>query len=148
MGQTVAASGERGEAALALMRRWVEAVPVAERPREVLAEAALAREDWASAIEHLAFLDARTVTSASYAVRLARAYEALGDAESAMRSAERAVRLDPFNPALREQAARAALIAGEAGAAERHLEALVRIEPDRAVHQRRLEAFRARAGAG
>ena len=60
----------------------------------------------------------------------------------ALARVDRAATIAPFDAGQREQAARMALLAGDRAAAERHLTALTIIEPDRAVHRRRLEALR------
>ena len=96
------------------------------------------------AIPHLRYLDAREIHSPAYAVELAKRFAAQRDWDAAVTSAERALSIDPFNPDIRELAATIALQAGDASSAEWHLEALTMIEPDRDIHQRRLEALRAR----
>jgi tetratricopeptide (TPR) repeat protein len=93
-------------------------------------------------VPHLEFLDAREINSPAYAAELADLYARLGRQAEAMAKAERAATIAPFDANQREQAARMALLAGDRAAAERHLVALTIIEPDRAIHRRRLEALR------
>ncbi|HYE62491.1 MAG TPA: tetratricopeptide repeat protein [Phycisphaerales bacterium] len=100
------------------------------------------------AIEHLEYLDAREQKSAAYAIELARQYSTAGDLEKAARKAERATQINPYDAHTREFAATTALRRQDYATAERHIKALVALEPDRPVHQQRLEAVgKLRAGA-
>ena len=83
--------------------------------------------------------------TAAYAVALARRYAANGDWPRAMMKAERTTHVAPFDADYRELAAEVAIRFGDWQAAIRHIEALIKIEPDREIHQRRLEAIRERA---
>ena len=101
---------------------------------------------WASseparAIPHLEYLDAREQYSAAYAAELARRYGAIGAYAEAGRFAERATMIAPFNGNYRELAATVAIRLKDWDTAERHLLALVDLEPGREVHKRRLEAL-------
>lgn len=100
------------------------------------------------AIPHLEFLDAREQASPVYAVALAREYAALEDWERARAKAERATQIAPFDADQRELAARIALMRRDFEAAERHINALTIIEPDRQQHKARLERVREMAGRG
>jgi len=60
----------------------------------------------------------------------------------AMRSAEKATRIDGYDPTTRELAAAIAIEAGELSTAMRHLEALQRLEPGQARHAQRIERLR------
>ena len=94
------------------------------------------------AITHLAFLDDREQYTPVYAMEIARRLSRLGDQAGAMRKAERAVSIAPYDPRPRELAATIAVRLGDLTTAERHILALTRIEPDRDIHRRRLEALR------
>lgn len=125
------------------------------RPFESLPHKALARwylragsPDPSMAIEHLAWLDVREQHSPSFAVELARRYAATGDLTRAMESSERGVGIAPYDATIREFAATIALRAGDLAAAERHIEALGRLEPGNERHRQRLEAIRAKRRAG
>lgn len=118
-----------------------------DTPHRLLARhylAAESGEEQRRAIPHLEFLDAREQNSAAYAIELANQYAAGSEYDAALGKATRATRIAPFDADAREFAARVALLVGDADAAETHLVALTEIEPDRQIHQRRLEAFRAR----
>jgi len=101
-----------------------------------------------AAIEHLEFLDAREQNSAVYAVELAKRYAALGRWEEAQQKAERATRIAPFDADWRELAATIAIKRRDYPAARRHIEALTALEPDREVHQKRLEALERMEASG
>jgi hypothetical protein len=58
-----------------------------------------------------------------------------------MASAERAVRLAPYVPRLREQAASIAVHVGAYDSARNHLEVLAALEPEQIKHRQRLDAL-------
>lgn len=141
-------AGERlDEEQVNLLARVMQVRPADDAPHRRLARHYLAAdsfEERVRAVEHLEFLDVREINSPAYAAELATIYAQLGRNAEAHAKAERASTIAPFNANQREQAARMALLAGDRAAAERHLVALTIIEPDRGVHQRRLEAVRKR----
>lgn len=133
-----------------LLERLIGLRPPDDAPHRRLARHYLAAESFDErvlAIPHLEFLDVREVHSPAYAAELAELYAKTGRPDLAFAKAERASSIAPFDATLREQAARYAILAGDLGSAERHLEALTIIEPDRDIHARRLEALRARREA-
>jgi predicted Zn-dependent protease len=133
--------------AFELLERLARACPVDDLPHRELARALLDTPDDAAhtrAIEHLVFLDDREEYTPVYAERLALLLAERGRWPEAMVRAERATRVDPFNPRLRELAARITIAAGDLEAAERHVVALAELEPDRPEPARRLDALRAR----
>jgi tetratricopeptide (TPR) repeat protein len=136
------------EETIAALERFAELVPIAEQPHRLLARHHLAGDDPARAIPHLAFLDAREQHSPVYALELARRASAIGAWDEAHRSAERAASIAPFDPLVREFAARVALKIAMDGRkasfrdAERHLVALTVIEPLVEAHATRLERLR------
>lgn len=138
------AGGEPTEAMIPLLERYAAARPVDPLPHKLLARLYLggAGAGPGAAVPHLEFLDARETLSPTYAVALARRHAAAGDWERAAASAERATRIAPFDANHRELAATAALQRKDYATAERHIEALTVIEPDRHVHKQRLEAVR------
>lgn len=132
---------------LALLERMADLRPPDDAPHRRLARHYLAGETFEErlrAIPHLEFLDIREINSPAYAAELAELYAKTNRVELAAKKAERASAIAPFDATLREQAARYALIAGHVETAERHLIALIIIEPDRDIHQRRLDALIAR----
>ncbi|MCC6678703.1 MAG: hypothetical protein IT436_16345 [Phycisphaerales bacterium] len=142
--------GRADEAMVPLLERCAKARPVDSMPQKLLARYYLDREggpDSAAAIPHLEFLDVREQHSASYAMELARCYAAVGDWTNAWAKALRATRVDPFNPAARELAASVALKRSDLPAAEHQVIALTKLEPDREIHRKRLEAIRAKKGS-
>ncbi len=155
----VAALANKGDKPLALspelvplLERLARARPVDPLAHRELARLALtgelegARAD-SIAIEHLEFLDRSQTSTPVYARALVDRYAKLGDLERAWLRADRAVNIAPFDPALREVAATVAVQAQRWDDAERMLEALAKLEPDRPIHARRLEALRTlRAG--
>lgn len=130
---------------LEFLAAWAEAVPVAERPHRALVRHFLAQEDpaeQARAIPHLEFLDARAQYTPAFAAALATRYAEAGDAARAQVKADRAVSIAPFDADQRELAARIALVARDFETAERHLDALTLLEPDRPEHGVRLARLR------
>jgi cellulose synthase operon protein C len=96
-----------------------------------------------SALFHLRELDIRSDKDNIFALAIARNRRVAGDLPAALESAERAVRMNPFDAPVRELAAAIAVEAHRYDQAEIHIEALVALEPDRAVHRQRLERIRA-----
>lgn len=138
-----AAGGEANLEMVALLLEYARACPVDDMPHRSLARLFLrtpGRET--EAIPHLEFLDLREQSSPVYAVALAQQYAAVGEWERAAGKAERATRIGPFDADHRELAARVALVREDYATAERHIRALTIIEPDREIHQRRLERLR------
>lgn len=123
---------------LDLLHRYMLARPVDPFPHRLLAKRELASEDPTRAIPHLVELDRREEHDNAYALELARLYRSSGDAARASASAERAVRMDPYDPAIRELAAAVAIEAKDLELARRHVWALTRIEPDQPQHRARL----------
>ncbi|MEM9167074.1 MAG: hypothetical protein AAGB48_08610 [Planctomycetota bacterium] len=143
----LATGKERGELTQTQVERllaWAEAVPVAETPHRRLARhfLALGPESADAALRHLEFLDARAQYTPAYAAALATRYAERGEHTPALVKAERATIIAPFDADQRELAARIALLTRDFEAAERHLDALTLLEPDRPEHTARLERFR------
>ena len=131
-----------------LLERYAEARPVDPFPHRLLARHNLASDDPASAIPHLEFLDEREVYSTAYAAALARRYAEVGRYDRALSKAERAVRIAPFDGDYRELAATVAIQQRDFDAAERHIEALTKLEPDVELHRKRLERLRELRASG
>lgn len=130
-----------------LLERYAAARPVDPMPHRLLAKFYLgpggaAAGGAAAAIPHLEYLDARETKSSVYAVELARRYAALGQWDLAAAKAERATQVAPYEAEEREIAASVAIKRKDYDTAERHLRALVELEPARGVHVERLEALR------
>ncbi len=137
--------GEPTEALIPILVRYAAIRTVDDLPHRLLARWYLTRDDpqqHAEAIPHLEWLDTRQTTSAAYAAELARQYVATGAFDQAIRHAERATQVAPFDANEREFAARVALLAKDYATAERHIVALTILEPDRTQHIKRLEAIR------
>lgn len=147
-----------------LLRALAKACPVDPMPHRLLARLALegqledqpiegvahqvdaGRTSLSMAIEHLEFLDQQETSSPVYARALVERYARVGAMDQAWEKANRAVTIAPFDPALRELAATVAVQTQRWDEAERMLLALAELEPDRPVHQRRLDAVRLKRG--
>jgi tetratricopeptide (TPR) repeat protein len=142
-----------------LLRRYAAARPVDPLPHKLLARLLLDLPPEGApdgplkglspkdAAEHLEFLDAREERLPTYAAQLASIYADAGDLPRATVKAERATRIAPYEARQRELAAGVALRAGDDQTALRHIEALTTLEPDRAIHAKRLAAIRAKIDA-
>lgn len=142
-------SGGRANAELVpLLERYAAARPVDPKPHRLLAQMYLASPDATErfrAIDHLEYLDAREQKLTAYAAELAKLYfarNAEGDAARAQARAERATQIAPYEAPPRELAAAIAIGNKDFAAAQRHIEALVQLEPDRDIHRQRLEALK------
>lgn len=125
------------------LERYAEVRPPDPMPHKLLAKYYLdgkgAGKD--AAIPHLRFLDRREQHSSSYAMELARLLFAKGEAAEAGVMAARAASVSPYDASVREFAAAMALQRKDLDEAERHVRALVTLEPDREIHAKRLEAL-------
>jgi tetratricopeptide (TPR) repeat protein len=106
------------------------------------ADDALADADIPMAVRHLDWLADHAFTTHEPAAELARLYAARGAWDSALAAVDRATDIAPYNAALRELAAAIAIEAEAFDQAERHLRALIDLEPQRERHRTRLEALR------
>lgn len=128
-----------------LLRTYAKLCPVDPMPHRLLAKYELTSSEGdasSRAIEHLEFLDAREQHSTSFALELARQYAKLAQWDKAIAKVTRATQISPYDATIRELAATIALRAGRPAVAEGHIIALTKLEPDKAVHQQRLEAVR------
>jgi Flp pilus assembly protein TadD len=143
---------ERLDTALAeRIERYAQQNPAEETPHRLLARHYLAADDADErrrAITHLEYLDAREVHSSAYADELAMIYARSGMSEQAVEKALVAVRRAPFSAHAREQAARIAMIAGDLEHAAHHIRVLTKLEPDREIHEQRLDAIEQRLSGG
>lgn len=130
-----------------LLERYLESRPIDDWPHLQLLRVYRDAEQPLLAARHLAWLDAREVNSPVYASALARIRAGESDWAGALSDAVRASRKEPFDPEHREVVAEVALRLGAFSVAREALEALIAIEPDRAVHVRRLAALERLAGA-
>lgn len=138
--------GVLDEREVELLERMIAARPVDPFPQRALARHWIAVGEPARAEAHLAFLDVREVNSNAYAVELAQRAAARGAWGESLRYVERATRVSPYDANLRELAAEAALRARDLERARHHLLALRDLEPERAVHGKRLEALEGMMG--
>lgn len=137
-------NGDRAdESMITFLERYALARPVDPMPHQHLARLFLASDDPSHAIPHLEYLDAREQHSPAYAVELARQHAALEQWDAAGAKAERATQISPFDANHREFAASVALQRSDLATAERHIQALVDLEPTRDIHKKRLERVQA-----
>jgi tetratricopeptide (TPR) repeat protein len=136
-----------------LLERYAAVRPMDVLPHKLLASLYLSGAAAAdkgrgpeAAIEHLEYLDAREQHSASYAIELAKQYAALGELDKAQAKAERATQISPYDASTREFAATIAMRRKDYATAERHIKAMIVLEPDRDVHKKRLEALQKLTG--
>lgn len=135
-----------------LINRYAAARPVDPKPHRLLAAMHLASPDsqaQLAAIPHLEYLDAREQKLTAFATQLAKLYFARnqeGDLTLAHAKAERATQLAPYEAPPRELAAAIAIKNKQFDTAERHITALTKLEPDREIHQQRLDALRKMRG--
>ncbi|MGP1347948.1 MAG: peptidase MA family metallohydrolase [Phycisphaerales bacterium] len=135
------AGGPIDEEGVALLERYAAARPIDPMPHQRLARHYLdSPEPW-RAIPHLEWLDAREQYSPQYALERARLHAARQEWDSAARAIERAIGIAPFDATHRELAATIHIQRRDFDAAERQLRALSELEPQREIHQRRLEAL-------
>jgi len=137
--------GKATEENAPMLERYAAARPIDPEPHRLLARLYLNGETHAArrrAIPHLEYLDVREQYSPAYAIELARLYSADKRWTLAEEKADRATKIAPFDAGHRELAATIAIQSGSIREAERHIAALVELEPDRDVHRRRLERIR------
>ena len=127
--------------AIELLERYRRARPGDPYPDRVLARVLLDSDQPERAVPSLARLDLLSEKDASYAWELARIHRANGNGAEALSSATRMVRIDPYRAEFRELAAAIAVEQRDFPQARQHVRALVLLEPDRPIHQRRLEAI-------
>lgn len=128
-----------------LLERYADARPIDPKPHRLLARHYLDSDQpgtRSASIPHLEYLDAREQYSPAYAIELARLYAADKRWDLAAAKAERATQIAPFDAGHRELAATIAIQKGDLATAERHIAALVDLEPGRSVHRQRLERIR------
>ncbi|MEY5061730.1 MAG: hypothetical protein RIS45_1651 [Planctomycetota bacterium] len=133
----------------ALLERYAKLRPVDPFPHRVWAKLAtdasgsLDAGGDPAAFGHLRELDLRADKDNVFALAIARNRRAARDLPAALASAERAARMNPFDPSVRELAAAIAVEGKRYDRAEVHIEALVALEPDRPLHRQRLERLKA-----
>jgi len=130
------------ESLVPLLERYMRARPVDPYPHLKLAQIHLEGPDPQRAVPHLQALDDRELKDGTFAIELARLHREAGRYPEALASAQKAVRINPYDAATRELAAAVAIEAARLDTAQLHLEALVTLEPQRSVHERRLEALK------
>lgn len=144
IGYTLSGAGDRlSDDQVSFLEYAITVRPTDDTPHKRLASHFLAGDtaEQLKAIPHLEYLDAREIHSPAYAGQLALLYAQTGETQKAIAKALRAVAIAPFDADQRERAARVALIVKDYEQAKHQLEALTIIEPDREIHQRRLEAI-------
>jgi len=125
---------------------YAKARPVDPLPHKLLAAyyraAAPSGAPSPESIPHLEYLDIREQHSPAYSQELARIYAASGDQTKALAKAERVTQISPYGASMREFAAGIAIRCKAYPVAQRQIEALIALEPDRPRHQERLDALR------
>lgn len=127
--------------ALPLLLRYAAARPVDPWADARLAEVYTRLKQPAEAISHLQNLDRFDQTSGEDAQLLARIDRQLNHFDDAQHAADRALARRPYDAGLRELAAAIALQRRDLPTAQRQIESLTWIEPDRARHFVRLAAI-------
>lgn len=141
------------ESQVAMLTHSIKIRPTDESPHRRLAKHYLASDSFderKQAIPFLEYLDARETYSPAFAGELALLYAQADQpdhAKFAMQKALRAVSIAPYDADQRERAARVALLTSNMDEAVHQLEALIALEPDRQIHQRRLDALNKRINA-
>jgi tetratricopeptide (TPR) repeat protein len=141
IGKLKASGGDATDEMLPMLKQYAAARPVDPLPHKLMAAFLLANDRGAEAVEHLEYLDAREQTSPGYAAELAKRYAAAGDMPRALAKSARATQIAPYDASYREMAAGIAIRAKDFTKAERHIRAMIALEPDRPIHQQRLEAL-------
>ena len=124
------------------VRRYAAARPVDPWPHETFVALAEARGEPEAALGSLQALDRGENYSSRWSRKLATLHRDADRLDPAQRALERALRCEPYDAELREHAAAVALQRRDPDLAEHHITALTLLEPDRQVHQKRLEALR------
>ena len=123
------------------LQAYAQARPVDPFPHKKLAQIWRNSETPQKAITHLEQLDAREQKSPVFAYELARLYRSIGDIDTAMEKANRAVQISPYDADYREQAAAFAIEAGRLVLARTHIRAMTLLEPGQTRHRKRLDAI-------
>lgn len=133
-------------AAIEALTAYRDARPADPWTHRELTRLAIRRGQSEDAIASMRYLDQIEGDAPEYALELARVYRRAEDYEAAQHYAERAVLREPYFPTTRELAATVAVQTGDWASAAFHIEALALLEPDRAIHQKRLAAVYTRLG--
>jgi tetratricopeptide (TPR) repeat protein len=129
------------QAKLDALDAYTQARPVDPWPVRERARLAIAAGDDDAARRALEALDQQEGMSPEFAKALVLLHRKAGRLNQAAHYAQRALHRDPFNASLRELAATVELQRGQRDQALRHVQALTLLEPDRPIHQQRLEAL-------
>ena len=143
---TRALRGDDEVAAIEALSAYRDARPADPWTHRELTRLAIKAGQSEDAIASMRYLDQIEGDAPEYALELARVYRRVEDYEQAQVFAERAVRREPYFPTTRELAATIAVQAGDLESAAFHIEALALLEPQRAIHHRRLAAVYTRLG--
>ncbi|MDG2291749.1 MAG: hypothetical protein P8L37_03750 [Phycisphaerales bacterium] len=136
----ISEGGPMDEELLERVVRYVDMRPDDPAGHRVLADVRT-ESDPAGAVEHLRMLAMRSTDDTQPWLDLAKVQRSLGDYEGALDSGKRALRLDPYDPQLRERVAALALEAKSLDYARHQIEALLLLEPGQPLHERRLQAI-------
>jgi tetratricopeptide (TPR) repeat protein len=135
-----ALAADDAPAARSAVLRYANARPVDPWGQRVLKDLALAAGRTDEAIAALEHLDQQEQSAGTWAYQLAQLHRRAGRFDLAAGAAWRALYREPYNGTYRELAAAVALQRDENEAALHHIEALVMLEPERAIHLVRLAA--------
>jgi tetratricopeptide (TPR) repeat protein len=130
-------------AALAALAAYREVCPVDPWPHRMLLRLPDEAVTADARLTALRFIAERTLDDAGPAASLAQQHRQGGEMDAAGEAMAMAVFIEPYKPALREQAAAIALERGDRHLALEHVTALTLLEPDHAHHFVRLAALHA-----
>lgn len=134
------------EAVKQVVLRYAASRPVDPWSDEQLVRIAKRQGRVEEAIGAMQQLDRADDKTGRWAVELAGIHRDAGRLGLAADAMTRALQRQPYNASYRELAATVALQGGDFEGALRHLQAMVALEPDRAIHQVRLAAIYAKMG--
>ncbi len=130
------------------VKRWIAryaaARPVDPWPHEALVRLAAAQGTPQEALGSLQMLDRGENYSAIWSKQLADLHRAAKRYDQAQHAINRALLCEPYNAGFREDAATLAMQRGDLKTAQYHIQALIILEPNRAIHQKRLDAINKR----
>ena len=135
-----------GQEARRAVLRYGAARPVDPWVQRALVQLATATGRADEAIASIEQLDRQEQHSGDWSRQLAGAYRRSGQLDLAAEAAQRALFREPYNGSYRELAAAIALQRGDNATALHHIQALVILEPERAIHHVRLVAVYQRMG--
>ncbi len=142
----LALSRDEPQAAREAVLRYANARPTDPWPHHELARLGVASGRMNEAIGSLEYIDDNEQSTGQWAWQLAKLYRRDKQWAPATRAINRALQREPYNGTYRELAAAIALQSGQPQQALFAIESLTMLEPDRAIHWKRLAALATRMG--